>query len=125
MLSVIVVNRLDLKSSFDYSFDIIILDVVLFGSVIYVGTISNEFDMNTVTRMVNQRSRHMKEISELYVTRFHEEKVEYLLETSFRLANKPKSFGLFSMNANLLLSFLNTVIPFTVMLVQLISASKT
>jgi hypothetical protein len=29
------------------------------------------------------------------------------------------------MNANLLLSFLNTVIPFTVMLVQLISASKT
>jgi len=124
-LSVIVVDRMNIRTAFFLSMDIIILDAFLFSSMIYVGIISNEFDMNTVNRLVNQRSRHMEEISVIHDMRFHEEKVEYLLDVSFSIINKPKSFGLFSMNANLLLSFCNTIIPFTVMIVQLISASMT
>jgi hypothetical protein len=122
MLSVIVVDKMDVKTAFLYSTDIIVLDAFLFSSMIYVGIISNEFDMNTMNRLVNQRSKHTKEISVIQAMKFHQEKVEYLLDVSFSIINKPKLFGLFSMKTSLLLSFCHTVIPFTVMIVQLIKA---
>jgi hypothetical protein len=124
MLSVIVLDRMDLKTGFIYSIDIMILNVILFGSVIYVGIISNEFNMNTIIRLINRGSIHLREILETTDKRFDQEKINYMLEASFRFNNKPKSFGLFTINANLLLSFLNTVIPFTVMIVQLVGTAR-
>jgi len=100
--------------------DNLLFYLMVIGVIIFVGRISDRYDVNTIVKMINKNLS--TELSNDCCLQF--EKIHYLLEMSSRCTNKTKSCNLFTVNANLILSFFTTVIPFSVMIIQLMSTNE-
>jgi hypothetical protein len=105
-----------------YSTDLIVSYFVVFIIIIIVGLLSSSYDINKITRIVERILMPLTQDSKDYS--FKLEMIQYLQEVTNRCNNKPKSCGLFRVNSKLILVYLNAVITFSVMCVQLKSVSK-
>jgi hypothetical protein len=103
-----------LKSSI-YSIDFIIFYLIVITVVIIVGRLNSEYDINAITAIVH------KSFSFKYPNdqNLNLEIIQFLQLVTNGCNNKPKSLGLFEINSNLILTFVNTVITFSVMCIQL------
>ncbi len=105
-----------------YSTDLIVSYFVVFTIIIIVGLLSSSYDINKITRIVERIFMPLTQDSKDY--NFKLEMIQYLQEVSNHCNDKPKSCGLFRVNSKLILVYLNAVITFSVMYVQLKSVSK-
>jgi hypothetical protein len=97
------------------SIDIYIIYSLLVTTIIIVGRFDAEYDINRITQIVNKCFATTKSIDQ----NLNAEMIRYLQEASNRWSNRPKACGLFQINSNLVLAFINSVITFSVMFVQL------
>jgi hypothetical protein len=97
------------------SIDVIIIFFVLIIVITIVGQLNTKYDINTITIIVNKCFTTKQPLDQ----NFKLEMIQYLIESSNRCNNRPKSCGLYFINSNLILAFVNSVITFSVMCVQL------
>jgi len=102
------------------SIDLYIYIVHLSIVIIIVGRLNNIYDINTITNILN-KSFSIKVSNDLNLKL---EMIQYLIESKNYCDNKSKPFGLFDMNSNLILGFVNAIVTFSVMFVQLKLESK-
>jgi len=108
-------NPSDFVLKIPYLSDIIIIQLTLITVIVIVGHLNDKFNINTISSIVN-KSFPPKETTD---RDFELEMIRYLHELSNRLADEPKSCGLFVINSKLILSFVNAVITFSVMCFQM------
>jgi len=102
------------------SIDLYIYTVYLSTIIIIVGRLNNIYDINTITSIINKSfSTNVSNDLNLKL-----EIIQYLIESKIRCNNKPKPFGLFDMNSNLILGFVSSIVTFSVMFIQLKFESK-
>jgi hypothetical protein len=98
-----------------FSTDLVISYILVFVIIIIVSHLNSAYDINKINRIVNRSFLHIDSKDQ----RFQLEMILYSQELSNRYNNKPKSCGLFRINLRLILGFINAVITFSVMCVQL------
>ncbi len=89
--------------------------LIVITVVITVGRLNSEYDINAITAIVH-KSFSFKDSND---QKLNLEVVQFLQLVTNGCNNKPKSLGLFEINSNLILTFVNTVITFSVMCIQL------
>jgi hypothetical protein len=100
-----------LNCSIDFIFSYIIVLII----IIAVGHLNSANDINKINRIINGSYLPINSNDR----RIQIEMILYSQELSNRYNNKPKSCGLFRINLKLILGFINAVITFSVMCVQL------
>jgi len=115
IITVMAIRPKNIESSALQSIDIYIIYLLLVTTIIIVGRFDAEYDINRITQIVNKCFATTKSIDQ----NFNTEMIGYLQEASNRWFNRPKACGIFQINSNLVLAFINSVITFSVMFVQL------
>jgi hypothetical protein len=105
----------NIESSAFQSVDIYMTYSLLVTTIIIVGRFDAEYDINRITQIVNKCFATTKSIDQ----NFNIEMIGYIQEASNRWSNRPKACGIFQINSNLVLAFVNSVTTFSVMFIQL------
>jgi len=113
----IATTKQSIEMSSIISIDVFLIFFTLIIVIAIVGQLNTKYDINTITLIFNKRFSSELSINE----NLKLEMIQYLIEASNRCYNRPKSFGLFNVNSTLILSFISSVITFSVMCAQLIS----
>jgi len=119
-ITVIATNSEDIIDSSTGTVDVVIYSVFVSTVIIIVGQLNSIYNINSITSIVN-KSFSSKISND---QNFQLETIQYLIETTNRCNNKPKPFGLFNINSNLILGLVNAIVTFSVMCVQLKSSCK-
>jgi len=118
VITQIATTEQSLISSSMNSIDVILFLLTLIIIIGTIGQLNQKFDINKITEVINETLRH-EDKNDLNL------KLEinlYLQEVSNRCNNKPKPCGLFVLIPSLILSFISSVITFSVMCIQLKSS---
>jgi hypothetical protein len=115
IITVMAIRPKEIESSAFQSVDIYMTYSLLVTTIIIVGRFDAEYDINRITQIVNKCFATTKSIDQ----NFNIEMIGYIQEASNRWSNRPKACGIFQINSNLVLAFVNSVTTFSVMFIQL------